>query len=410
MTDDDTLIRDRLAAAAAVDVVADPGRVREGVARRGRRIRRRRRGVAVLGALVVAGVVGAGVAATVDRDGGPDVTVEADAPEGPTTDAPTTDAPTTDAPSTSDGPTTTEAPDGSGAPRFPPAPGWEVVQVRSVTTASTIPMDPDTRAGSTPWGTVERLGPDDVALHVAAYPRGESGTADSAFPPGELPVSLDAMAPDGMEGDPGVGLSLRTTVGVDGWNLDLMAFFGAAEPGAETRARAQEQLARLEVPARTVRPVTEPPDGACQPADLRVVLDVEEAAGAVQGRIRVRNDGDAPCALEGVPLVELRDPTAPGVDVIPTATTEARPAWQQAGADAPEGWPTVRIDAGAEAQAVLTLRRWCLDVGEPFVFVRLPSHVDRIGGDAATLPVPIPCDDPQPPELAVGPFEPLLAG
>ena len=237
MSDNDTLIRDRLAAAATFDVVTDPGRVHEGVARRRRRIRRRRRGAVVAAVIAVAGFVGAGVALTLDPDTRPDVTVQIDTPD---------EAPTT----TSEAPTTSEVPDAAGTPRFLPAPGWEVVQAGLATTASNIAMGPNTRSGSVPWDTVERLGEADVVLHVAAYPRGDSATMDASFPPSELPLSLDDVPPGGLEGNPEVGLTLRTTVQVDGWNIDLMVFFGTAEPSAETRAAAQEQLARLDVPSR----------------------------------------------------------------------------------------------------------------------------------------------------------------
>lgn len=133
-------------------------------------------------------------------------------------------------------------------PQFLPAPGWEARQVDIGSTAANMPLGPYT--GNDPWDTVERLGEDDVALHVVAYPTGESAATDANFPPAELPLSIDDVPPGGLEGNPEVGLTLRTTVQVNGWNLDLMIFFGTAEPSAETRAAAQEQLARLDVPPR----------------------------------------------------------------------------------------------------------------------------------------------------------------
>lgn len=56
MSDIDTVIRERMAAAAAFDVVTDPRRVRENLAHRQRRVRRRRRATALLGVLTAAGV------------------------------------------------------------------------------------------------------------------------------------------------------------------------------------------------------------------------------------------------------------------------------------------------------------------------------------------------------------------
>jgi hypothetical protein len=230
VNDNDTLIRDRLAAAATFDVVTEPERVHEGVARQRRRIRRRRRGAAVAVVVAVAGFGGAGVALTLDRATQPDVTVQADA--------------TDEAPSSSDVPTA------SGSPRFLPAPGWEVVQGEWSTTASNIPMGPDTQSGGAPWDTVERLGEGDVVIWAMLLPAGENALVDANFPPGELPLSLDDAPPGGLEGNPEVGLTLRTGVQVNGWNIDLMVFYGTAVPSAETRAAAQEQLARLDVPSR----------------------------------------------------------------------------------------------------------------------------------------------------------------
>lgn len=111
-------------------------------------------------------------------------------------------------------------------------------------------MGPDTQSGSAPWDTVERLGEGDVVLYAMAYPTGESAAVDANFPPGELPLSIDDAPPGGLEGNPEVGLTLRMGVQVHGWNIDLLVFFGTAEPSAETRAAAQEQLARLDVPSR----------------------------------------------------------------------------------------------------------------------------------------------------------------
>ena len=89
-------------------------------------------------------------------------------------------------------------------------------------------------------------------------------------------------------------------------------------------------------------------------------------------------------------------------------TSEAAPTWQQDDTEPPAGWPTIRVQAGSEAQAVLTVRNWCaVSDKPPILFIRLPYHVDRIQGAIPSLQVLPSCEDPQQPvEVAVGPLEP----
>jgi hypothetical protein len=387
VNDTDTLIRDRLAAAATFDVATDPRRVHEGVARRQRAIRRRRRGAGLLCTLALAGIA-VGGALALDRDSQGDVTVQVtDQPEG--------------APDQSE---VTTAPE---PPRFLAAPGWEVVQERTTATASNLPLGPGTRSGDAPWDTVERLEEGDVVLWAMSIPAGETSLVDAGFPPGALPLSLDDAQPGGnFEGQPDNAYTERLDVRVNGWNIDLLIFYGGTEASAGARAAAQEQLDRLDVPARTERPLSRPPEDACGPANLQASLDLEEAAGMLQGRVRFRNSADSSCVLEGVPHIELRDATSG--ELIPTTTSEAAPTWQRDDTDPPAGWPEVRVQTGSEAQAVLTVRNWCGSSDEaPLLFIRLPYHVDRIRGDVPSLQVLPRCEDPQRPvALAVGPFEP----
>jgi hypothetical protein len=235
VSDIDSLIRERMAAAAAFDVVADPRRVREAVARRQRRIRRHRRTTALLGVLAAAGVA-VGVVRAVDRD-----------PEGDVAVRPTdTPADTSDDAAASCG----------TPPYFRPAPGWETVQFPQTgvaATAANIPLGPNTRLGDAPWDTVERLEAGDLVLYAMFWPMGK---ADK--PPRDLPLSLDDAQPGGLEGQPDDVYADRLLAQVDGWNIDLLVFYGGtdtagvppvhSEPSAEARADAQEQLARLEVP------------------------------------------------------------------------------------------------------------------------------------------------------------------
>lgn len=247
MSDIDSLIRERLNVAAAFDVETDPASVRENIARRQRRIRRRRPTTILVGVLAVVGIA-AGALLVVDRDSGGDVAVRPDdTPERASDDA--------------------EASAGSG-PRFVGAPGWETSQGPTTATAATVSLGPDVIAGDPiPWETVERLEEGDVLLQ-AQFSAGEQSTAFGAhFPSRELPLSLDDAHPaTAYKGQPN-----QVTAHVDGWNIDVFVFFGGGdptavppvppEPTAQTRAAAQDQLSRLVVPARETPEPTAAADG-----------------------------------------------------------------------------------------------------------------------------------------------------
>jgi len=204
-----------------------------------RRVRRRarRRVAAVVATLVIAVGLVAAVRGVVQDSGGADVAVRA-----------------TDAPS--------ETPDDAvdstvSGPRFPPAPGWEIS--RPGLTAATVPLGPDSLSGAVPWDTVERLDEDsEIVLFAMLVPVGESSAVDAMFPRRELPLSLDDAQGGGLEGQPDMYAD-RLLAQVNGWNIDLLVFYGGTAPigdtpppppSAEARAAAQQQLARLVVPAR----------------------------------------------------------------------------------------------------------------------------------------------------------------
>jgi hypothetical protein len=148
-------------------------------------------------------------------------------------------------------------------PRFLAAPGWQTVTTPSASsaTAANIPLGPDTLKGDVPWDTVERLEDGDIVVFALIYPMGESAGVDAYFPTRELPLSLDdSIADINFEGQPDHIYADRLGAQVNGWNIDLLIFYGSgdpttvppvrSEPSAETRAAAQKQLARLVVPAR----------------------------------------------------------------------------------------------------------------------------------------------------------------
>jgi hypothetical protein len=166
---------------------------------------------------------------------------------GPPTTGTTASPPTTPAP-------TSAATAYCGRPlAFGPAPGWEIS--RPGLTTANVPLGPNSQAGAVPWDTVERLEEGDMVLFAMVFPaRG----ANANFPPRELPLSLDDAQPGGLEGQPDDVHADRLTAQVNGMSVDLLIFYGGAEPtappvpvsapSAEARAMAQEQLARLEVP------------------------------------------------------------------------------------------------------------------------------------------------------------------
>jgi hypothetical protein len=79
------------------------------------------------------------------------------------------------------------------------------------------------------------------------------------LPPRERPLSLHDAQPGGLEGQPDDVHADRLGAQVDGWNMDLLVFYGRgesteappvpSEPSAVHRATAQERPARLAVPA-----------------------------------------------------------------------------------------------------------------------------------------------------------------
>jgi hypothetical protein len=233
VSDVDSLLRERLAAAAAFELEADPERVRADIARRQRRRRRRRRGTVLFGVAAVA-VLALGVVRLVDDGSGDDPDVTSDATAAAEPDA---------------------APDAAGAstgaPYFDAAPGWETVPTGGGMTAANAALGPDSAAGQMPWDTVATLQEGDVVLLLSAFPATEVSRADGSFPPRDLPLSLDDAQLGGIEGQPDGVYAERLLAEVDGWNVDVIAFYGGggSEPTAETRAAAQEQLDGLVVPA-----------------------------------------------------------------------------------------------------------------------------------------------------------------
>jgi hypothetical protein len=146
-------------------------------------------------------------------------------------------------------------------PRFLPAPGWKTSQAPSLATAANAPLGPDALEGNFPaHETVQRLEEGDVLIQAFFVVPLESW-GDDVFPPRSLPLSLDdAHTHINFEGQPAHIDADRLGAAVNGWAIDVLIFYGGgdptsvppvrAQPSAETRAAAQEQLTRLVVPAR----------------------------------------------------------------------------------------------------------------------------------------------------------------
>ena len=140
-------------------------------------------------------------------------------------------------------------------PGFLPAAGWATFQTGHTeapqapsATAANVELGADVFTGTFPWETVRRLEEGDVLLQSTFYPTGESAAVDEQFPERTLPLSFaDAEAGAGLEGQPADVIAYRLLAQVNGQNVDLFVFFGG-EPDAETRAAAQDELARLIVP------------------------------------------------------------------------------------------------------------------------------------------------------------------
>ena len=141
------------------------------------------------------------------------------------------------------------------SPGFLPAEGWDVFQTGTTeppqaptATASNVPLDPRDEIGGLPHPTLESLGSDGIVIFATFYPAGESENVDRQFPDRLLPLSLTDTKPGGIEGQPDNVASSRLLARVGSYNVDLIVFFGAAEPSASSLDLANEELALLVVP------------------------------------------------------------------------------------------------------------------------------------------------------------------
>jgi hypothetical protein len=161
---------------------------------------------------------------------------------------------------------------------FLPEPGWFVLEsgarastsFPAVAMASSVPFDPDDDVGGAPessglpYSTLLRLPPDGVVITATFTPRGEEPWRDVAFAPQSLPVRLPTAAEGRLATQirPDAPLGVYALdAAVNGYNLDLLVYFGAPDPSPQLIERAQDQLDRLVVapaqPTASARPARE---------------------------------------------------------------------------------------------------------------------------------------------------------
>jgi hypothetical protein len=140
---------------------------------------------------------------------------------------------------------------------FLPAEGWTVLQSGTPTTpdrpgvalAANVPLHPEDTVDGFPYSTLRALPPDGAVL-MASFMRIE-GAQDSAH----LPLSLRDAAPYiryGGEVRPRRPLGqYELRAFVEGYAVEVQAYFGTREPSAAVLAEAQRQLDRLVVSPET---------------------------------------------------------------------------------------------------------------------------------------------------------------
>lgn len=142
---------------------------------------------------------------------------------------------------------------------FLPARGWTVVQSGTAGASGTaraiaanVPLDPADGNGL-PLATLESLPERGVVVVATFTTRGDPG-ADFAYPVRILPLQIgDATrAPDRAVLARHPQAEYRLRAGIKGTNVDARIFFGVAQPSAERRTVAQNQLNRLVVASERV--------------------------------------------------------------------------------------------------------------------------------------------------------------
>jgi hypothetical protein len=168
-------------------------------------------------------------------------------------------------------------------PGFLPADGWDTVSTGTSTpvlaaVAANVRLEPqDRQLTGPPAETAQRLGPNGVLLYAMFGATSPQDRLRQSL----LPLQLDRAQPvSGFPGMPQVGSTRRLHVRVAAWDVDVVVFFGSAQPSASVLAAAREELGRLVVPA-------------CPTAQPLVAGDVDAAKAFLLAWLPAHYSGDA---------------------------------------------------------------------------------------------------------------------
>jgi hypothetical protein len=139
----------------------------------------------------------------------------------------------------------------------------------------------------------------------------------------------------------------------------------------------------------------------CTVGDLRILVDLQGAAGSLVGSVRFTNFSDHTCTLQGRPRIKFIDSAGPA----PLNVVKTQPWWKVNGMPQPPGWPVTKLHPGDQAVTRTRWSNWCRSDPNPIWKVAVPGSNQRIrtGWDGS----PPPCNDPSSNTmLEIGPFEP----
>ena len=135
-------------------------------------------------------------------------------------------------------------------PRFEPAPGWDTVTIQNpagdggFAMTANIPLAASDRADELPREAIERLPAQGALLHAHFWTPREAARRQ---PRRTLPLRLAEAERVGLEGIPDIP-TWRITAATNDYDVDVLVFFGSANPAQSTREAADAALGRLVPP------------------------------------------------------------------------------------------------------------------------------------------------------------------
>lgn len=145
----------------------------------------------------------------------------------------------------------------SAGPGFLPHSGWNTASTgvtgppRAPTAlAANVPIaSGDATMLAPPTATIRSLGSSGVLLLATFYTPTLKRHVPIGYPPRNLPLRLSDAVPSGsVEGFANKGLTEQLEAAVDGYDIDLLIFFGTPHPSPEVRAAADAEVRALVVP------------------------------------------------------------------------------------------------------------------------------------------------------------------